>query len=192
MVIRSRMFHRQRWFQAAAVLLLFAAAVPVAKGQESKSAVVAKQLTQALEAAKLDGIAAADPAVPGTFVAALYIQGTQLLVVSAKYSAPLLLVDKIGKKDYRDVYIDLSSASMAGTKIFIQDQSADGLLSKPEGDNLADSWEESSKTIEFDGAKKAKMSEPDYTKTFGDADARYTKMLSLLLAQAKKSAPSAN
>ena len=38
----------------------------------------------------------------------------------------------------------------------------------------------------FDGDwKKAKLSEEDYLKAFTEADERYTKMLSLLAAQAK-------
>jgi hypothetical protein len=186
MAIPSRPLGRRRWFPVLAAVLL---AVPVvsARDQDSKSSSMAKELVQALEASKLDGIAAVDPSAPGTFVAALYIQGTQLLVVSAKYVAPTLLVDKIGKKEYRDVYIDLSSASVAGTKIFVQDQSCDGLAAKPDGDNLPDSWEENNKTTMFDnGWKKAKIPEVDYQKSFSDADDRYAKMLGLLVAQAKK------
>jgi len=85
-----------------------------ASAQESKSAPLAKQLVAAMEAAKLDSIAAKDPAAPDVFIGALYIQGTQLLVISGQYSAPSLLADRIAKKEYRDVYIDLSSASVAG------------------------------------------------------------------------------
>jgi hypothetical protein len=174
--------------QAAAIVLSFAAIAGLsARDQDSKSAQVAKELTQVLDAAKLDGVAAADPASPGTFVAALYLPGTQLLVVSAKYSAPSLLVDKISKKEYRDVYIDLSSAFVAGTKLFVQDLNADGLVAKPGGDHPPDSWEENNKSVSFDGEwKKAKMTEADYTKAFTDADERYTKLLTLLLSQAKK------
>ena len=73
-----------------------------------KSAAAAKQLTDALDAAKLDAIAAADPSDPATFVAALYIQGSQLLVVSAKYAAPPLLTAKLKTKEYRDIYMDLA------------------------------------------------------------------------------------
>ena len=76
---------------------------------------------QALDASKLEAIAAADPADPQTFVAALYFQGSQILVVSAKYAAPPLLVAKIKEQNYRDVYIDLSSASVAGSKVFVID-----------------------------------------------------------------------
>ncbi len=168
---------------AAVAVLSLATTAPA---QDSKSAPLAKQLTQVLDTAKLDSVAAADPAEAGTFVAALYIQGTQMLVVSAKYSAPSLLTDKLGKKEYREVYIDLNSASDPRTKIFVMDQYADGLVAKPDGDKPADTWEQGKTTLVFDGdAKKAKMSDDQYQKAFDDADTRYARILSLLLAQAK-------
>ncbi len=172
----------------AAALILSAAALPVvlAAGQESKSAPAAKELIQALDAAKIENIAAPDPSNPGAFIAALYIPGTQLLVVSAKYSAPSLLTDRIAAKDYMGVYVDLQSASVHGTKVFVQDAGADGLRVKPDGDQAADSVEQGDKSISFEGdAKKAKMAEADYTKAYADADDRYAKMLSTLTAQIK-------
>jgi hypothetical protein len=154
--------------------------------QESKSHVAAKQLTDVLDRAKLDSIAAPDPSEPGVFVAALYFQGAQLLVVSAKYSAPTLLTDKLAKKDYRDIYIDLNAASIPATKIFVMDQACDGLVAKP-GDGPADSWEQGNKTVMFDGDwKRAKISEEEYTKTFSAADDRYARILTLLTEGAKK------
>jgi len=155
--------------------------------QQSKSGPLAKELVQLLDAAKLGAIATADPATPGAFVAAMYLPGSELLVVSAKYSAPPLLVDRINAKDYQAVYVDLQSASVRGTKVFIQDQGADGLVAKPSGDAAADSCDEDTKSVSFDGDwKKAKITEADYTKAFSEADDRYAKMLSMLLAQVKK------
>ena len=173
----------------ALFLLLALSPVVVTSAQEdSKSAAVAKELAQALDAAKLDSIAAVDPADPSAFVAALYFQGSQLLVVSAKYSAPTLLVTKIGAKEYRDVYIDLQSASIAGSKVFVQDQLANGLFVKPVDDGAADVWEAANKTVAFDGEwKKAKLSEEDYRKAFSEADQKYAVMLSLLLKSTKRS-----
>jgi len=161
-----------------------ATVLPVA-AQASRSAEAAKQLAQTLDASKLEAIAAADPADPQTFVAALYFQGSQLLVVSAKYAAPPLLVAKIKEQNYRDVYIDLSSASVAGSKVFVIDAGVDGLAPKP-GENGADSYENGTKQLQFDGDwKKAKLSEEEYMKGFAAADERYAKMLALLEAQAK-------
>jgi hypothetical protein len=157
--------------------------------EDSKSAVAAKELGEALDRAKLDAIAAPDPSDPTQFVAALYFPGAQLLVVSAKYSAPVLLTAKLGKKEYRDIYIDLSSASIPASKVFIMDQGANGLVKDPGGDQPADSWEQATKSTLFEGDwKKAKMaSEAEYDKAFADADARYAQMLTLLAAEAKKS-----
>jgi hypothetical protein len=170
---------RRTLVQAAAVVL--ACTSVSGAPQESRSAAVAKELVQALEAAKLEGIAAADPSSPNSFVAAIYIPGIQLLVVSAQYAAPSLLMEKIKGGDYRGVYMDLHAAGVAGTRIFVQDLGSDGLLWKS-GDNV-DSWEASGKTLSFDGDwKKSKMSEADYTKAYTDDDDRYAKMLSLLLA----------
>jgi len=155
--------------------------------QTAKSAAAAKELAQALDAAKLDAIAAADPAEPGTFVAALYFSGSQILVVSAKYSAPALLTDKIAKQNYRDVYIDLNSASVAGTKVFVIDTNVDGLVAKPDDGQGVDQWEQGKTQISFDGQwKKAKMSEEEYMKAFADADAKYSHILQVLTTQAKK------
>lgn len=157
-----------------------------ARAQESKSASAAKELAQVLQRAKLESIAAVDPTQQGTFVAALFF-GSQLLVVSAKYAAPPLLLDKLTRKDYRDVYIDLNSAGVAGTKVFIMDQNADGLVARPTDDQPHDTWEQANKQTDFNGEwKKAKISEDEYMKAFAAADERYAKMLALLAAQAKR------
>ena len=155
--------------------------------QGSKSAAAVKELTQALDAAKLDSIAAVDPADPGAFVAALYMPGSQLLVVAAKYAAPPLLTAKIKSKEYRDVYIDLSAASVAGTKVFLIDSNCDGLVAKPDDNAAPDSWENGKDQVSFDGDwKKAKLSEEAYMKAFSQAEDRYAKIIALLTAQAKQ------
>lgn len=169
---------------AALVLLSMASTL---SAQEGKSVALAKQLTDALDAAKLDSIAAKDPAGADMFVAALYFPGAQLLVVSAKYTAPQLLDARLGKKEYRDTYIDLNSASVPATKIFVQDARADGMRAKREENQAFDSYEASGKPMVFDGDWKGqKISEQDYLKAFTSADERYTAMLTALLAQMKK------
>jgi hypothetical protein len=167
----------------AAVLVLSTPAF----AQESKSATLAKQLAAALDAGKLDAIAAKDPSAPDVFCAALYFPNAQLLVVSAKFSVPQILDARLAKKEYRDTYIDLNSASIAATKIFIMDAGADGLKAKS-GDNQAfDTIDEGGKTTAFDGDyKKQKISEQDYQKAFASADDRYSAILTALLSQLKK------
>lgn len=166
------------------VLVAGLSAAGVAAPQESKSAPLAKQLASALDAAKIDSIAAPDPSTGG-FVAALYIPGTQLLVVSGKFDLQAHGTQRIGKKEFRELYMDLMGASVAGSRQFASDVSCDGLHFKPDGDAPADTWEEANQTHVFDGARKAKLSDEDYLKAYGQADSRYARILELLLAQAK-------
>ncbi len=189
--MRSREFIvrvSRRLLAVVPVLAICAASAP-AWAQESRSVAAVKELAKAMDEAKLDSIAAVDPSDPSTFVAALYFPGSQLLVVSAKYAAPPLLMDKMTAKNYRDIYIDLNSASVAGSKVFIIDQLCDGLMAKLQGDNsAADTYENGAKQFSFDGDwRKAKISEQEYMKAFSEADERYAKMLALLTAQAKSS-----
>jgi hypothetical protein len=158
-----------------------------ALAQDSDSAKVAKQLAAALDAAKADAIAAKDPTRPGTYVAALYFSGTQLLVISAQYSAPTLLDQKLAKKEYRDIYLDLYGAPMTGTKVFIEDFGADGFKIKPESDAAPDSYEASGRRTAFDGKwDEQKLTESAYQQTFTTAGEAYSKMLTALLDQLKK------
>jgi len=158
-----------------------------ARAQEGKSAALAKQLAAALDAAKLDSIAGKHATAADTFVGALYFPGAQLLVVEAKYSAPQLLDTRLSKKEYRDTYIDLSSASVPESKIFVTDFGANGLKAKSEENQPFDIYETAGKSIRFDGDWKAqKLSEQDYMKAFTSADDHYAEMLGALLAQLKK------
>ena len=170
----------------AVLFALVLAAAAAAPAQDSKSADLARQLAQLLDEKKLDAIAAPDPQAAGSFAAALYYPGTELLVVSAKYSAPALMNDALAKKDYHEVYADLSAASIAGSKVFVMDINADGLVAKPKGDSPADSIERGSASVTFDGEpKKAKMSDAEYAKAFQDADTAYSQILQLLISKLK-------
>jgi hypothetical protein len=173
---------------AAALFLIVLAGILPAAQQESKSAAAAKELAQLLEAAKLDSVASKDPAEKDLYVAALYFTG-QLLVVSARYSAPTLLDQKILKKEYRDVYIDLNSAAIANSKVFIEDLNADGLRAKRDNDQPFDTVEAGAQRLALDGEwRKQKLTEEDYMKVYGEMDDRYSKMLAILLTQIKKPA----
>ncbi len=168
---------------AVALLLLPSAAF----AQESKSAPLAKQLAAALDAAKLDCIAAKDPAAPDIFVAALYFPGVQLLVVSGKYSVPQLLIERLAKKEYRDTYLDLNGAAVPASKVFLEDPGADGIRPKREENQAFDSYEADGKRTMFNSDWKAqKISEQDYMKAFSAADERYTQILTALIAQLRK------
>jgi hypothetical protein len=157
-----------------------------ARAEDAKSAALAKQLAAALDAAKLDSIAAKDPSAPDAFVSALYFPG-QLLVVAAKYSAPSLLNERIGKKEYREVYMDLNGAAVPNSKTFVEDPGADGLRADHNENQASDTFEAAGKHVAFDSDwKKQKLSKEEYLKAFSDADERYSQMLQALLAELKK------
>jgi hypothetical protein len=171
-----------------ALLMLVVMGSAAAAQESSKSAVVAKQLAQALDAAKLTAIAAKDPGDPDAFVAAMYFSGSQLLVVSAKYQPAVLVAKKLENKEYQDIYIDLNSAAVAGTKVFFEDAGADGLQAEHDNGKPFDSYEKAGKRTMFDDAwrKDQKMSEDAFKKVWAEADAAYATLLQALLAQAKK------
>ena len=120
-----------RSLPAFALVLTLAAgtATPLAAPQESnKTQAMAKQLTDLMQAQKLDAIATRTG--EDHFAAILFIPGVQMLVVSARYTAPALLNEKILGRQYRDVYLDLASASVPDSKLFIEDMQADGLRAR--------------------------------------------------------------
>ena len=135
--------------------------------QESKSGPLAKQLIAALVAAKLDSIAAQDRHRP-TCSSPRSISGSQLLVVSAKCSAPLYLTARLTNKEYRDTYIDLNSASVPASKVFIQDSLGDELKAKVGDNQPFDIYEDGAKRTMFDGNwKSQKLSEREYEDLLG-------------------------
>lgn len=170
---------------ATAVLLLLAPSMAAA--QDSKSSALAAELVRLLDSMKLDSLAA-KVAAPDQYVAMLYFPGSQMLIVGARYYVPERMDVSIDEKKYRDVYIDLNSASVPKTKIFISDLGANGLQARKRGNQPNDTVDMNGKTHVFDGDwKKAKISEADYMKAFGDTEAEYIKMLEALVAQARKS-----
>lgn len=177
------MFHLTllRCLAAVCVLTLVPA---LASAQESKSTQLAAELRKLLDARKLDSAAAK----LGTdqFIGALYFPGSQLLVVKARYTAYERMDENIAKKAFRDVYIDLNSASVPQTKVLISDGGADGLFARRRQNQL-DTAEIQGKGYSFDGDwRKAKISEQDYMKAFQASDAEYVSILEALVAELKK------
>ena len=131
-------------------------------------------------------IAAEDPADPTRFVAAMLLPDLQLMLVSAAYKAPVLLRERVLTKKYQDAYQDLHAASIPEGKIVIEDLLANGLAAKPARGQAADVATFSGKTVTFDGLwRKAKLTEQDYTAAYAKAEKEYTRLLGLLIAQAK-------
>ena len=177
-------------FPLAIGLVAFLSTSPAfaAEDQASKSAAAAKELAQQLDQAKLQHIAARDPEDPTRFVAAMYFPGMQLVTVSGKYSVPVLLNEKLIQRKYQDIYVDLSSASERTSRITIEDLRCDGLPAiRAKGNGPADAFEQGAQRVVFDWDwKKQKLSEKDFFDKLAAADAQYTRILALLLAEAKK------
>ena len=176
--------NRLRGFTLAASFALLAAP---ALAQDSKSAALAAEVAKLLDQMKVDAIAAKHPGSPDQYVGALYFPGSQLLVVTAKYQVPELMNTKLATKAYRDVYIDLNSAAMPNTKVFISDLGIDGLKAKREDNQPYDTIEMGGKNWNFDGDwKRAKLSEDEYMKSYQQAEEEYVKMLQALLGELRK------
>ena len=153
----------------------------------SKSAAIAKELVQVMDAKKLDSIAAkiADGR-RHTSPPRCIFPNVQLLVISGHYSAPQLMEPRLAGKQYRDTYMELSGTVTPDTKIFVQDMGEPGLSSRKQ-ENMYDTWTQAGKIVMFDGEPdKQKMSDADYQKAFTAADEEYARILSALLAEAKK------
>ena len=159
-----------------------------AVAQEPASAAPAKELAQLLNSRKMDSIAARMPDSKEEFVGALTFPG-QMMVVWARTSAPAVVNEKLIRKEYREVYIDLNSASILESRHFVTDLGPDGLRARPEQrQGAADTHDLGSKTIRFDGNwREDKMSEADYMKAHADADAAYAKAIQALIDEIKKS-----
>jgi hypothetical protein len=149
----------------------------------SKSAPLAKELSAAMTAQHLEAIAAKDPEEPDRFIAALFVPGGELLVVSARYQVPTLLDAKLASKDYRGVYADLQSSAVPKSSVFFEDLNADGLCAGR--DQAADLlYDASPAPTIFDGNwDKHKISEKTYAQLYSEADHKYATLLARLLTQ---------
>jgi len=174
-------FDRLRGVALAAIVAMTPA---VAHAQDSKSGAAVTELIKALESKKLDSFAVKGTS-PNEYVGALYFPGSQLLVVGAKFDTPWRADSLLEMKNYRDLYIELNSASVPQSKTFVSDLGANGLRFKKDG-SLFDTADIAGKTFNFDGDwKKAKISQDEYTKTYASTDQQYVQMVQLLLAALK-------
>ena len=158
-----------------------------AAAQESTSEPLALELAELLSSAQLDAVAGPDASGENRFVAALAFPG-QLLVVAAQYEVPVYIEQRIAAGQFRDIYIDLNSRSIAGTKVLVTDSGANGLHAT--GDTV-DMVDDGSGIFRLDGEWDDKdMSRSEYEEAVAEADAQYAQMLSVLLDAARQaSAP---
>jgi hypothetical protein len=176
-----------RWLGLGMIVVAVGVAPARAGEESSKSAAVAQALVKHLEGAKQQYIAVRDPNEANRYVAAMFFPGLQLLVISAQYSAPALMNEKLYQGKFQDVYVDLHSASVRGSRIMIEDLLADGLARAKGRNRPPDSFESDGKRVVFDfDWRKQKLSEDEYFKALDRADEQYSRMLGLLLAATKK------
>ena len=154
---------------ALALLTSFALSVGSATAQESQSAPLAEELSQLMTDGQLDALAAKDTVDDDRYVAALAFPG-QLLVVSARYEVPIYLDEKLGNGEFMEVYIDLNTASIDGTKVLITDVGANGLIADDAG---FDSYNDGSEILQLD--------ENTSGSAIADADEQYVRMLRALI-----------
>lgn len=175
---------RHPWLVAAVVGAVIQVATP-APAQTSKSAPLAQELSQLMNTRKLDSVAARSDAGEDRYVAALFFPG-QLLVVSARYEVPMYVEKKLESQQYREVYIDLNAASIAGSKVLVTDGGANGLMATRIENVAFDIWDNGTKMVRFDGQwGDQQMSEEDYLKVFAESDAQYAEMLEALIDELK-------
>ena len=168
-----------------ALVVVAMALVPLsAEDPESQSAAGVVSLKAMLAQQKLDAVAARDPETPGQYVAAFYMPGSQLLVVSAPYAVPAAIDKKIAAGQYMDAYVDLQSVADHTGHFFVVDMQADGLRKAPKLDEAFDSTSvENGAPVSFDGQWEAqKLTEEQYNARFTQDDERYARMLGLLRA----------
>ncbi len=98
-----------------------------------------------------------------------------------------VLNERIARREYRDVYVDLNAASVPESRVLFSDLGADGLKATRAANEPFDTQDASGKAIRFDGNwREDKMSEQDYMKAFAQADQDYTAALEALIVALKK------
>ena len=170
-------------------LVVAVSSLAILRADESpQSAAPAATVKALLEQLKMDTIATRDPEEPGRYVAALYVQDSQLLVVSAPYSVPAALDRLIASGSYRDAYLNLQTVKDYRGHFFVVDSLADGLKKVPAVDQPFDSTTiDGAVMVMFDGKWEAqKLNHAAYDSMFAKDDARYAHMLTVLANDLKK------
>jgi hypothetical protein len=173
-----------------AVMFAVLSAFASEAAQDGASVTATRNLIRALDEAGLESIASMDPTEPGTFIAALHIKGGQLLVVRARHPSVDALSARLAARQFRDVYLDLQATPTPLGKVFVMDSGADGLPRDAEQPSNVDIvYEDGTRQVMFNGARAQKRSSDDYRKQLQDADTKYTRLLTLLIAALNPQAP---
>ena len=156
-----------------------------ANGVSLQSASLVRELTALLDQLKLEAIATTDPAATDTFVAGWHFQQEQLLLVAGRYPSAAVIRSELDAKQYRDVYQALSVGCLPDSKVFFHDLTGSGLHAGTGGPMVIMN-QGVSQTV-FDGNwNDRKMTQKAYEEKLVQADATYSRLLRLLIEQAKR------
>jgi hypothetical protein len=178
-----------RFILAFIVAFVVAVALVTLRAEEpSQSTAPAASVKTLLGQLKMDSVAARDPEETGRYVAALYIEDSQLLVISAPYKVPAVLDKLIASGNYRDAYLNLQAVADHKGHFFVVDSFADGLKKTPDVDQPFDSTTiDGSVMVMYDGKwESQKLNEAGYNAMFTKDDTRYAKMLTILANELKR------
>jgi hypothetical protein len=186
-------FGRRGSIACAIVAAMTWSASALAQAPVATSPAHVKELVGLLQAKKLEAFAVKDTETPGRFVAVLLVPNAQLMLVSAAYERPTDIEYRIYAKDFMNAYAELNSGIMSKDKFFVEDALCDGLVAKP-ANGVDDTVTIGAEKHVFNGDYTDPKKKPDpkkpnqdqYFKVFADADARYTKLLSMLVDELKK------
>lgn len=166
-----------------AIIFTILSAFGIEAAQDGASVTATQHLIRALDQAGSESIASMDPTEPGAFIAALHIKGGQLLVVRARHPSVDALSARLAARQFRDVYLDLQATPTPQGKVFVMDSGADGLPIDSDQPSKVDIvYEDGTRQIMFNGARAQKLSAGDYRQQLQDADAKYTRLLNVLIA----------
>jgi hypothetical protein len=173
----------------AAGVVMAGQAAPANGGASSAKA---KEVASLMAAKKLETFATKDPEQSKQYVAVLLVPDVQLLLVSAVYSRDNDIEYSLYHKQYQNAYSDLRSGVYGSNRFLVDDVQINGLVAVPGKNPMHDAVMIDTTKHVFDGlfgdgkGRNAKKPlEQVYMKAFTDAEARYTKLLDLLIAQLK-------
>jgi hypothetical protein len=182
----------RRLSQLALCAALAAGAVRVAaQPAPAASCAKVKELVELMKGKKLEAFAMRESMFESRFVATMVTPDVQTLLVSALYSRPTDIDYWIYQKDYNRAYGDLVSGALGSERFLVEDVLGDGLMAVPGKNGVADSVAIAGVKQLFEGpadpkGRNAKKPLTDvYMKSFADADARYARLLDILIAQLK-------
>ena len=176
---------------AVATMVAMAAGVG-AQAPASVSTEKARELASLMAAKKLESFAARDGEDTQRYVAVLVIPNLQLLLVSCKYTQKNDIEYSLYTKNYHTAYQDLRSGVYGSERFFVDDAELNGLVAVPGKNPQHDTVMIEKDRHIFDGlfgdgkGRNAKKPLTEvYMKTYSDADARYARLLDVLIAQLK-------